>query len=352
VLLPSLESLRLPFMPAPAVTQRRAHSGWGLIGDDRGLSTIEYVIVLVLITAIAVGVWKVFGESVQCALVRATPMFEGDVPAGAGRCLAIDEGPATGAMKQSRRALDSSGGSSSSFGCNSSPSPSPSPTPAPTPTPAPAPKPPQTTAEKFVAGVHALMCPKDANVLLDLKNAGTSITVYDDLYFEDQMYDGSKWVVNKWPAGGSEDQNAISVVMTSSADDNAGALYHEAVHARQPANMQPPDNEVDAYTKEAQWRIDRGLSGGNVTTDAAGNKVVDHAAINGTVNTYPGVIPNPKGGKPDMIVGLLPNGKLQIRRPNGKTYPRAPHKGDTLPGNAVSKPPNGYKVDLKTLPCP
>jgi len=312
------------------------------------------VIVLVLLVAVAVGTWRVFGQSVRCALIRATPMETDELPAGAERCFAHDEGPATGAMQSSRRALDSGGRSSSSgFGCSkSSPSPAPTPAPKPGPTPAPAPKVPTTAAEKFVASVHSLMCPKDANVLLDLKNAGTAITVYDDLYFEDKMYDGKKWVVNKWPAGGSEGNNAITVVMTASPDDNAGALFHEAVHSRQPASMQPPDNEVEAYTKEAQWRIDRGLSGGHVTTDASGKKVVDHAAINGTINTYPGVIPDPKGGKPHMIVDMLPNGRLKIERPDGSTYTRPPRKGDTLPGNPVASPPNGSKVDLKTLPCP
>jgi Flp pilus assembly pilin Flp len=345
-------------MPIPAASPRRPRSGIHLTADDRGLSTVEYVMVLVLIAAVAVGVWQVFGETVRCALIRATPMGNGELPEGAGRCFVVDEGPAVGAMHGSRRALESGSSSRGSFGCDGSstpkpaPTPAPKPNPAPKPSPAPAPKPPATAAEKFVASIHPLMCPKDANVLLDLKKAGTSITVYDEVYFEDQMYDGSKWVMNKWPAGGSEDTNAITVVMTSSADDNAGALFHEAVHARQPASMQPPDNEVDAYTKEAQWRIDRGLSGGHVTTDASGKNVVDHDAINGTINTYPGVIPDPKGGKPHMIVGMLPDGKLKIKRPNGTTYTRAPRKGDTLPGKEVANPPGGSKVDLNALPCP
>jgi len=342
-------------MPDPAATRVRSRSGGGWFADERGRSTTEYVMALVLITALGVGAWKIFGESVQCAVIRATPMAEGEeLPAGAERCLAIDEGPAVGALQGNRRALDS-GRSSSGLGCNRSPSPSPAPAPAPapTPTPAPAPKPPLTTQEKFVASVHGKMCAKDKQVLLDLKNAGTSITIYDDLYFEDQIYDGSKWVLNKWPAGGSEDKNAITVVMTSSADDNAGALYHEAVHSRQPASLQYPDNERDAYTREAQWRIDRGLSGGHVTTDASGKKVIDHAAIEATLGTYPGVIPSPTpGGKPHVIQGLEPNGKLKIKRPDGSTYTRKPRKGDTLPGNPVAQPPSGYLLDLNTLPCP
>ena len=35
-----------------------------LLGDTRGLSTVEYVIILVLIAGVAVGTWKTFGETV------------------------------------------------------------------------------------------------------------------------------------------------------------------------------------------------------------------------------------------------------------------------------------------------
>lgn len=43
-------------------------SGLQLVRDERGLSTIEYVIILVLVAAIAIGTWSVFGHSVKCAL--------------------------------------------------------------------------------------------------------------------------------------------------------------------------------------------------------------------------------------------------------------------------------------------
>ena len=36
-----------------------------LIGDERGLTTVEYVIILVLIAVMAIGVWQKFGKSVQ-----------------------------------------------------------------------------------------------------------------------------------------------------------------------------------------------------------------------------------------------------------------------------------------------
>jgi Flp pilus assembly pilin Flp len=43
---------------------RRA-GGRTLISDQRGLSTVEYVIILVLIAVLCIGVWKAFGSTIQ-----------------------------------------------------------------------------------------------------------------------------------------------------------------------------------------------------------------------------------------------------------------------------------------------
>jgi Flp pilus assembly pilin Flp len=42
-----------------------------LRSDQRGLTTVEYVIVLCLIAALAVGTWSTFGEGVEKALAGA-----------------------------------------------------------------------------------------------------------------------------------------------------------------------------------------------------------------------------------------------------------------------------------------
>lgn len=47
-----------------------------LVQDDRGLSTVEYVILLVLIAAVAMGTWQVFGSRVQEKLDDASSEFE------------------------------------------------------------------------------------------------------------------------------------------------------------------------------------------------------------------------------------------------------------------------------------
>lgn len=43
---------------------RRIAGQNSLIKDDRGLSTVEYVIILVLIAAAAVGTWKTLGTTI------------------------------------------------------------------------------------------------------------------------------------------------------------------------------------------------------------------------------------------------------------------------------------------------
>jgi len=337
-----------PIRPAPSERLR-------LSRDVQGLSTVEYVILLVLIAAIAVGTWRVFGNTVRCALIRAMPPA-GELPEGAEQCFA-DEAAVAATDGVSRRALaPGARNSSSAWGCNG-PSPGPSPTVIPSAKPSPTPPPPSLTpADKFVASVKAIMCPRDAASLQNLKSSKVEITVYDSITFEDEKFDGKNWVPNPFSAGGSayEDppgQKRIDAVLTSSTDDNAATLYHEAVHTQQPASMQHPQTEYDAYTQEEQWRIDRGLaSGGHRKRDASGKDVVDQAAIRRTVDTYPGMVNAPGGGK-EKVLQKLPNGKVLVKRANGTKYERAPRKNDTVGGQQVSKPPGGSRVDLNKLTC-
>jgi Flp pilus assembly pilin Flp len=44
---------------------RRIADKSSLVKDDRGLSTVEYVIILVLIAAAAVGTWKALGATIK-----------------------------------------------------------------------------------------------------------------------------------------------------------------------------------------------------------------------------------------------------------------------------------------------
>jgi Flp pilus assembly pilin Flp len=55
------------FMPHPQKASTRLHVS-SLLRDDAGLSSIEHVIILVIVAAIAVGAWKTFGETADPGL--------------------------------------------------------------------------------------------------------------------------------------------------------------------------------------------------------------------------------------------------------------------------------------------
>jgi Flp pilus assembly pilin Flp len=50
-----------------------------LLRDQRGLSTVEYTVLLVLIVAIAVATWNKFGKNVRDQLVDSNEKFEENV---------------------------------------------------------------------------------------------------------------------------------------------------------------------------------------------------------------------------------------------------------------------------------
>jgi Flp pilus assembly pilin Flp len=50
--------------------------------DERGLSTVEYVVLLVLIVAMAVAAWNTFGTRVQGKLDAASGSFNTEVQGG------------------------------------------------------------------------------------------------------------------------------------------------------------------------------------------------------------------------------------------------------------------------------
>lgn len=54
-----------------------------LARDERGLSTVEYVVLLVLIVAMAVAAWQSFGSNVNGKLTQASGSFDTTVSAGA-----------------------------------------------------------------------------------------------------------------------------------------------------------------------------------------------------------------------------------------------------------------------------
>lgn len=58
---------------------RRRLGKESILGDERGLSTVEYVIILVLIAAAAVALWVKFGEAVRERIEGATNTVQENV---------------------------------------------------------------------------------------------------------------------------------------------------------------------------------------------------------------------------------------------------------------------------------
>ncbi len=55
-----------------------------MMRDERGLSTVEYVILLALIAVVAIGVWSEFGGNVHDAVENSNEQFETVVQASEG----------------------------------------------------------------------------------------------------------------------------------------------------------------------------------------------------------------------------------------------------------------------------
>ena len=355
----------LPFEPSPARRRERGAGSIASLRDERGLSAVEYVILLVLVAAAAVGVWQLFGQSVRCALVR-----NGLVNAHAEGSAADAQCWETGAIagENPNAPLRRAGSrESSSFGCNPSPPfgsssssgsapPKPPPKPPPVPAPTPAPPAPPTPAEQTMKDVKTILCKQDPQVLADLRSRGVSITVYDSIYFEDPYYDGKKWTTQRNDVLGTNSGTQIQMVRTQSVEDQAETLYHEAWHSHQPAGMQQRDKEYEAYTKTAEWRIARGLVPASfVKKDKAGKYVVDSAAIKRHVDSqYPGItVAAPGAKKSERIIGNTASGDTIIERADGSTYTRKPRKGDGYMSDVDHPtPPGGYVVDPKLIQCP
>src|SRR5689334_14178154 len=120
-----------------------------LWGDVRGLSSVEYVVALVMVAAVAIGAWRLFGEQVRCTLVLHGFPELADSPEAMQKCLGPQEslgGAVAGGEGARRSAL--SRGCDSIFGPSPQPSPPPAPVP-PKPTP-PAPPAPPTPADQMI----------------------------------------------------------------------------------------------------------------------------------------------------------------------------------------------------------
>jgi Flp pilus assembly pilin Flp len=50
-----------------------------LVRDTEGLSTVEYIILLVLVAVIAIAAWRTFGDTVRSKVTRSTGRIQNDL---------------------------------------------------------------------------------------------------------------------------------------------------------------------------------------------------------------------------------------------------------------------------------
>jgi hypothetical protein len=186
--------------------------------------------------------------------------------------------------------------------------------------------------------VLKILCPKDQKIVDQL--AKTTVDTADEIWWDDEYYDGTKWTIKKFPGGGSANsaKKQIMVLSDTTCEGAADTFYHEIWHQNQPPGMGWPEPaEDDAYYNTELWLIERGLPGGHNlrTTDATGKVIPDKAKIRKLVQEeYPSP-PPPSGGKPSPvpITADWANKKTEVQDPStGKTSWRASKKGDMIPG--------------------
>jgi hypothetical protein len=209
---------------------------------------------------------------------------------------------------------------------------------------------------KWIQDVLKIMCPKDKAFLDGLRARGVKITAYDRIYFDDPYYDGTKWTINRFEAGGTTSDAEINMIRSSVARENAATIFHEGVHTAQPDTMPWREKEYEAYIEEDRWRISNGFPPHDPsfrTKDPTGKEITNEAAVTAMVDKkYPGVTASSGGSAPEQIVGKTASGNTVVQRADGSRYTRPPKKGDSYAGREVTIPKGGIPVNMKELKCP
>jgi hypothetical protein len=186
--------------------------------------------------------------------------------------------------------------------------------------------------------VLKILCAKDKAVVDDASKT-QKVSKIKRIFFEDPIFDGTKWTTKHFEAGGTAGGGKILFVSNTTCEDAATTLYHEVWHTKQPAGMGwPHPAEDDAYYNTELWTIANGLpSQGQPplrTTDAAGNVIPDKAAITKEVDdAYPVAPPPPVGwGRTGKFKKGPPPVTEWVDTATGKSVFKPSVKGETFSG--------------------
>lgn len=214
---------------------------------------------------------------------------------------------------------------------------------------------PGSVTEWNVPCVLGILCSEDRQVVAQLPKTTVQITdAITEYYWE---FDGKQWLAKTRQRGAAHDhsQNLTVLKKSHSCAETASDLIHEVRHQNQPAGLSPADVEVDAYTFEEQWRIDRGLPGRGPlerTNPKTQQQEPDKGKIEAYVKSrYSGAA---SGAPTERVIDHLPNGQAKVKRPDGSIYSRpaaAKESHQDYPKTAAGMA-NLPKIDPKAWVCP
>ena len=128
--------------------------------------------------------------------------------------------------------------------------------------------------------VMSILCPWSPHTI-DLLHTKITLKSFDDIWWDDEEWDGSAWVPKRFPGGGYNTGTEIGV-FNSSCEEMAKTLYHEVLHADQPTSHRTTlKRESYAYRIEEEFTIAAGLSGRPSvrSTDARGREFADRTKV-------------------------------------------------------------------------
>jgi hypothetical protein len=192
------------------------------------------------------------------------------------------------------------------------------------------------------------LCDKDRDVVakarkLDLVSRNPKKIVV-------HRFQGGKWTEREVTSLGSASGRKVWLNRNLACDDLKDTIYHEVVHTDQPADMPPPQKEMDAYIKTEQWLISRGLPGnpGFRKIRPDGTETVNEDAIKKHVqDSYGYNIPD-GAPLPPQVTGRASDGH-SVTLDDGTTRPA--REGDaykTVPSQDLQE----ARIPPDALQCP
>lgn len=199
--------------------------------------------------------------------------------------------------------------------------------------------------------VNSILCPWSPNTIRTLGRRGIRVKSFDSIFWDDEEWDGTSWVVSPFPGDGYNTGSEIGVV-NESCEGMAETLYHEVLHANQPRRHRTTlEKESYAYRIGEEFNIAMGFAGDPSlrSTDAEGREFADPALVDASLQpggsaSYPGVS---AAGGGEEILSRVGADRVRVRRANGTIYRRAANVGEKVPGpirtvNPATHPRSGW----------